>query len=220
MKTIASLFLMLTVIFSAFAQNDYETAMKAGLDSLKNIKSLEDFQDVANHFERIAGAEKDEWLPGYYAAYCYVVLSFKEQEPVRKEKLLEKSENLINQIIETKPDESEIYALQGMLYQSFIMADPQNNAPVYSLKANQSFDTSIELNSDNPRPYYLKGMNLMYTPEAYGGGMKAACPLIAKADELFSQFEKENDLMPDWGKEHNAKLLSQCTEKTSGTEKE
>lgn len=216
MKTIASFFLMLTVIFSAFSQNDYETAMKAGLDSLNKVKSLADFQEVANHFERIACAETGEWLPGYYAAYCYVVLSFKEQEPTRKEKLLEKSENLLNQILEIKPDESEIYALQGMLYQSFIMADPQTNAPVYSAKANQSFDTSVELNSDNPRPYYLKGMNLMYTPEAYGGGMKAACPLITKADELFSQFERENDLMPDWGKEHNAQLLSQCTEKLTG----
>ncbi len=215
MKTIASFFLMLTVAFSAFSQNGYETAMKAGLDSLNKIKSLEDFQDVANHFERIAGAETDKWLPGYYAAYCYVVLSFKEQEPGRKEKLLERSENLINQILEIKPDESEIYSLQGMLFQSFIMADPQNNAPAYSAKANQSFDTAIELNSGNPRPYYLKGMNLMYTPEAYGGGIKAACPLITKADELFCQFEKENELMPDWGKEHNAQLLSQCTEKLS-----
>jgi tetratricopeptide (TPR) repeat protein len=186
--------------------------MREGLDSLNHIKSLGDFQNVANHFERIAGVEKDEWLPGYYAAYCYVVLSFKEQDQGMKEKLLSKSENLINQILEIKPDESEIYALQGMLFQSFIMADPQNNAPTYSAKANRSFDKSIELNSDNPRPYYLKGMNLMYTPEAYGGGMKTACPLMAKADELFSKFEKENDLMPDWGKEYNAQLLEKCGE--------
>ncbi|MBN2214846.1 MAG: hypothetical protein JW723_11425 [Bacteroidales bacterium] len=210
MKTIASLLLIITLTFSAFSQNGYEKAMREGLDSLNNFKNLADFQNVANHFERIAGAEAGEWLPGYYAAYCYVVLSFKEQEPGKKEMLLAKCENLISQILEIKPDESEIFALQGMLYQSYIMVDPQNNAPVYSVRANQSFDKSIELNSANPRPYYLKGMNLMYTPEVYGGGMKTACPLIAKADELFNQFEKENDLMPDWGKEYNAQLLGQC----------
>lgn len=210
MKTITSFLFFISLTFCAYSQSGYESSMREGLDSLNSIKSLEDFQQVANHFERIASAEKGEWLPGYYAAYCYVVLSFKEQETDRKEKLLEKSENLLNQILEINPDESEIYALQGMLYQSFIYLDPQNNAPVYSVKANQSFDRSMELNSGNPRPYYLKGMNLMYTPEAYGGGMKSACPLIARADELFSQFEKENDLMPDWGKDYNAQLLGKC----------
>ncbi len=212
MKTIASVFLIITASLSTFSQTDYEAAMREGLDSLSRIKSLEDFQYVANHFERIAQAETGKWLPGYYAAYCYVVLSFKEQEPPRKEKLLSKSEGLINQILEIKPDESEIFALQGMLYQSFIYVDPQNNAPIYSVKANQAFDKAIALNPDNPRPYYLKGMNLMYTPEAYGGGMKSACPLIAEANELFIRFEKENDLMPDWGKDYNAQLLGKCSE--------
>ena len=212
MKTILSFFLTASVTLSAYSQTGYETAMREGLDSLNSIRSLEDFQNVANHFERIANAETSEWLPGYYAAYCYVVLSFKEQEAGRKEKLLLKSENLVNQILQIKPDESEIFALQGMLYQSFINLDPQNNAPVYSAKANQAFDRSIDLNSDNPRPYYLKGMNLMYTPEAYGGGMKTACPLIEKANELFGRFVKENDLMPDWGKDYNTQLLEKCGE--------
>ena len=212
MKTIASFFFVASVTFSVFSQADYESAMREGLDSLNGIKSLEDFQHVANHFERIASADTGKWLPGYYAAYCYVVLSFKEQEPGRKDNLLSKSENLISQIHQIKPDESEIYALLGMLYQSFIYLDPQNNAPIYSVKANQSFDRSIELNKSNPRPYYLKGMNLMYTPEAYGGGMKAACPLLAKANELYVEFVKENDLMPDWGKEYNTQLLGKCRE--------
>ncbi len=210
MKTIASLLLILNVFPAAFSQSEYEAAMRQGLDSMNHISSLKDFQNVANHFERIAVAETDEWLPGYYAAYCYVVLSFKEQESVLKEKLLSKSENFINQIIQIKPDESEIYALQGMLYQSFILLDPQNNAPVYSVKANQSFDKSIALNPDNPRPYYLKGMNLLYTPEAYGGGSETACPLLDRADELFREHVKETDLMPDWGMEYNAQLLSKC----------
>ena len=99
-----------------------------------------------------------------------------------------------------------------MLYQSYISIDPQNNAPVFSAKANQSFDKSIALNANNPRPYYLKGMNLMYTPEAYGGGMDAACPLFVKANELFDKHEGESDLMPVWGREYNMQLLEKCGE--------
>jgi hypothetical protein len=212
MKTILFVFLTASITLGVYSQTGYEAAMKEGLDSLNHIRNLEDFQNVANQFERIANAEAGEWLSGYYAAYCYVVLSFKEQEAGKKEKLLQKSEDLISQILQIKPDESEIFALQGMLYQSYISIDPQNNAPVYSAKANQSFDKSIALNANNPRPYYLKGMNLMYTPEAYGGGMDAACPLFVKANELFDKHEGESDLMPVWGREYNMQLLEKCGE--------
>lgn len=212
MKKIIISSLIIACAFQVFGQSEYESAMQAGLDSMNHIRNLEDFQVVANYFERIADAEKDQWLPGYYAAYCYVILSFKEKEAARKETLLNKAEDIINQILVIKPVESEIYALQGMLYQSFISVDPRNNAPVYSMKANKSFDRSIDLNPHNPRPYSLKAMNLMYTPEAYGGGMNMACPLFEKADTLFHQYTKVNSLMPDWGMEYNSQLLEKCGE--------
>ena len=219
MKTIKLSLVLVLISFAGFSQTGYEKAMKDGLDSLKNIKSLNDFQTVANYFERIANAEPKEWLPGYYAAYCYIILSFKEQDAAKKTNLVTKSENLVNQLLKINPDESEIYALQGMLYQAYIQIDPQNNAPVYAAKASSSFDKSIELNSDNPRPYSLKGMNLMYTPEAYGGGMKAACPLLQKAAELFNKFETKGEFMPDWGKDYNAQLCGKCGEKVVSSEK-
>lgn len=210
MKTFTFLLLFTLVSFGTFSQTGYEQAMRNGLDSMNNIMKMEDFQRVANYFERIAAAEQGQWLPHYYAAYCEIVLSFKEQEPGKKEKLLLKSEERINQALKINSKESEIFALQGMLYQAFIVLDWQNNAPEYSAKANQSFNKSIELNPSNPRPYYLKGMNLMYTPESFGGGSKSACPLITKANELFEQFTKANDLMPDWGKDYTAQLLKKC----------
>ncbi|MFO7659268.1 MAG: hypothetical protein R6W78_19590 [Bacteroidales bacterium] len=206
-----TLTIVLTVFaFSLYSQGDYTRAMRDGIDSLNHIKKMEDFQQVANYFERIAGAEPKEWLPEYYAAYCYIVLSFKEQDAAKKATILTKGENLVNSILKINPEESEIYTLQGMLYQAYITLDYQNNAMEYSMKAEASFDKAIELNPENPRTYYLKGINLMYTPEAYGGGMKTACPLITKANKLFEQFTKANVLMPDWGKDYNAQLLKKC----------
>ncbi|MBN2613504.1 MAG: hypothetical protein JXB00_18255 [Bacteroidales bacterium] len=205
-----TLTLVLTVLTLSLFSQDYNRAMLDGIDSLNHIKKMEDFQQVANYFERIADAEPNEWLPGYYAAYCYIVLSFREQDAAKKATIVNKGENLVNKILKIKSEESEIYALQGMLYQAFITLDYQNNATEYSMKAEASFDKAIELNPENPRSYYLKGMNLMYTPEAYGGGMKAACPLITRANELFENFTKANDLMPDWGKDYNAQLLKKC----------
>lgn len=209
MKTILTLVLMF-LFTNLFSQTDYENAMKKGIDSLNGAKNLNDFIIVGNYFERIAQAENTKWLPAYYAAYCFIINSFHESASETKENNLLKAQQLIERMISINPDESEIYALQGMLYQAMISLDPQNNSQNYSVKADQSFEKSISLNEKNPRPYSLRAMNLMYTPEAYGGGMKSACPLFQKAGELFNNFHKSGELMPDWGKEYNAELLKKC----------
>ncbi len=210
MKTIALFLSFSCLFFHVFSQSNYEKAMLDGLDSLNKSSSLEDFQKIANYFERIASTEEDKWLPGYYTAYCYIQLAFREENTEHKEKLLNIAESFVDKLVKIEPYESEIYSLQGMFYQGMITLDFQNNAPTYSAKANEAFDKSIELNPLNPRPYSLKGMNVMHTPEAYGGGMKAACPLFSKAEELYDKFEKKNELMPDWGKEYNRELLKRC----------
>ena len=48
----------------------YLEAMQSALALFDSSKSLEDLQNVANRFERIANAEPKEWLPLYYAAFC------------------------------------------------------------------------------------------------------------------------------------------------------
>ena len=210
MKTLYLLSVLTLVTFTGHGQNNYEQAMKNGLDSMKNMKSSDDFQTLANYFDRIANVEKSQWLPAYYGAYCYIILSFREQDKNKKQLHLDKAKKLIETAVGIGPDESEVYALQGMLYQAYIMLDPQSNGRIYSGMAINSFNKAIELDPGNPRPYYLKGTNLIYTPEAYGGGLKNACPLLNKAAELYEKFEKKNELMPDWGRENNQQTLNKC----------
>ena len=62
-KSILFFFLAFFAI-SLQAQNaKYIKAMKGQIAKLETAKSLEDYQAVANGFERIAKAEKTEWLP-------------------------------------------------------------------------------------------------------------------------------------------------------------
>jgi hypothetical protein len=46
--------------------------------------------NLANNFERIATAEKNQWLPYYYAAFCQVNLGFIEKDNEKKMHLLTK----------------------------------------------------------------------------------------------------------------------------------
>jgi hypothetical protein len=73
-------------------------------------------------------------------------------------------------------------------------------------------EKAIELNENNPRPYYLLGSNLFYTPEAYGGGLAAACPMLKTAKEKFENFAPADSISPDWGEDFNLQLAEKCQE--------
>ncbi len=203
-----------TIIFlslSIYGQDSlYYNSMKDAVDSMNNIKSLEDFNNIANIFQRIAKAEKDKWLPYYYTGYIYVILGFKQQGSGNIDEYLDIAQENIDMAMELIQDESELYTLQGLLYQARIMADPQTRGQIYSPKAAQSLEKAIELNENNPRPYYLLGTNLFYTPEAYGGGLDAACPLLRTAKEKYENFIPADSISPNWGEDYNLQLVEKC----------
>lgn len=198
---------------SVYGQDSlYYNSMKDAVDSMNNIKSLEDFNDIANIFERIANAEKDEWLPYYYTGYIKVILAFKLHGSPNYDEYLDIAQENINKAMDLKQDESELYTLQGLLFQARVMVNPQTRGPVYSPQATQALEKAIELNEDNPRPYYLLGTNLFYTPEAYGGGLEAACPLLRTAKEKYESFIPADSISPNWGEDFNLQLAEKCLE--------
>lgn len=80
----------------------------------------------------------------------------------------------------------------------------------YSQKVYQTLDSAEKMNADNPRVYYLRGQNLFNTPKMFGGGQEAAKPNLVKAQELFDNQMVKNPLWPEWGKQDNKQLLSNC----------
>ena len=205
-----------TVIFltlSVYGQDSiYFDSMRDALNSMNNIKSLEDFNNVGNIFQRIAEAEKDKWLPYYYTAYVYIILGIKQQGAESCDQYLDIAMDNIDKAMELAPDNSELYALLGFIYQGRIIAEPQTRGEIYSPKAAQALKKAMELDESNPRPYYLMGTNLYYTPEAFGGGPAAACPLLSKAKEKYENFVPADSISPDWGKEYNLQLAEKCQE--------
>ena len=71
------------------------------------------------------------------------------------------------------------------------------------------FTKAMQADSLNPRPEYLIGVGLFYTPEQFGGGPKTAKPILEKSLAKFEKFVPENDLMPHWGKEQVEQYLKQ-----------
>jgi hypothetical protein len=211
------LLLIATILFFAFvsAQADdskYEKAMKKNLSGIDSALDVTSMLTIANGFERIAFAEKDKWLPYYYASFMYVLAGYADTTTSKKDGYLDKADTFINIADSLEENESEIYTLKGMIAQARLQIDPMNRWMKYGAESTSNFNKAMKLDTLNPRPEYLTGIGLYYTPEQFGGGPKTAEPLLKKSLEKFNQFVPENDLMPNWGREMVEKLLQQINE--------
>jgi tetratricopeptide (TPR) repeat protein len=201
MKKLTIIFILGCMFSAGFANEAYRKAMNQSLENLFQAKSIPEYVEVANQFERISQIDKNEWLPLYYAAYSYIVISFQEPENVKKDQYLDQAQKYLDQAFIIDPNESELYMLQGFLYPSRITIDPMTRGMTLMPEMNKSLDKALELNPDNPRVYYLRATMTFHMPEAYGGGASKALPMYQMAEEKFRIFKPKTELSPNWGKE-------------------
>ncbi len=91
------------------------------------------------------------------------------------------------------------------------MVDPMTRYMEYGRISNEEIEAAIMQDPANPRPYYLKGQMLKYTPEQFGGGCKIAKDQLALALIKFSTFKPLSELHPNWGKERTQMILEECS---------
>ena len=216
--------IILTIVICFFSvtgiqadDTKYEKAMKKNLSKIDSAIGVGSMLDIANGFERIAFAEKDKWLPYYYASFMLTLASFADTTAGNKDGYLDKADNFINRADSLEEDESEIYVLKGMIAQARLQVDPMNRWMKYGPIANNNFLKAMKIDTLNPRPEYLQGISLYYTPEQFGGGPAPAKQLLEKSLEKYNQFIPDNDLMPNWGREMTEQMLEQINTGTEQT---
>lgn len=208
MKTLLTLILTLFLLNVTAQKNTYEEAMKNALDHLKQSATTSQFMESANRFERIYELNKKEWLPMYYTAQCNIIISYQETNNEKKEAILDKAQEFLNQAFQLAPEESELFALQAFLYPSRIMIDPMTRGMELVGKMNQALEEAIRLNPENPRSYYLRAITVLNMPENFGGGAAVAKPIFEKAREKFQAFQPKTAIYPNWGWEQNEAELN------------
>jgi tetratricopeptide (TPR) repeat protein len=208
-KTIFILSAILVASFS-FAQmpEKFVKAMEAKVPSVDSTISVQGLTDLANSFERIAEAEKNQWLPYYYAAYCnataglmigsdgdIMVAKADKTDPYadKAEKLLSKAEAL-------EKNSSEIFVIKKMIATLRMMGDVMSRAQTYMPEAASMLAEAKKLNPDNPRVYILDAQDKYFTPEQFGGSKEEAKVLFEKAKQLFETFKPASTIHPNWGK--------------------
>jgi hypothetical protein len=196
---------------SAKAQNEkYIAAMQKNLEAFSNAKTAEDFLDLSNAFERIAEAEKNQWLAFYYAAHAQVIYGYLQKDMSVVDPIAEKAELLINKADALEENNSEISCVKSMIAQLRMMVNPMQRWQQFGALATQLQEEAKKQDPTNPRPYALAAQNLFYTPAQFGGGCTAAKPVAEEGLKLLNSFQPKSALHPIWGKTQIEMVLEQC----------
>lgn len=210
MKRIFLAALFIAAATTGFAQSEkYMKAMKQNLATLDSTKTAEGFTALAGNFERIANAEKTEWLPLYYAAFCHITGGFMlpQGSGDRQEEIATIVDDLLARAEVMVKDNSEMHCLLSMAATLRLMANPMKNFMTYGQKANDHIAKAIQLDAGNPRPYMLEGQQKFYTPEQFGGDKAKAMELFNKSLELYGKFKPASPIHPNWGKAQVEEML-------------
>lgn len=197
--------MLLTMLLTAEVcdgqERDYEGAMQNALSMMNSVSGIEETVRCANMFERIGMAEKEKWLPYYYGGYALIILSYDVPDLEERDEILDIAQLFVDTALGRAPDESEIHVLQAFLYPSRILVDPTGRGMTYMEKMFKSLETAKRLNPDNPRIYFLEGVNLLNMPPSFGGGAEVARPVLETAAEKYEAFHTDDPLWPSWGEE-------------------
>ncbi|CAN5358210.1 hypothetical protein BH11BAC5_BH11BAC5_06470 [soil metagenome] len=210
-KLILSTIVLLASIV-AFAQSEkYTAAMKKNLAAMDSaFKTPPDLLNVSNNFERIASAEKNQWLPYYYAAFCQVNYGLIQQDKDKMDGYADKATELIAKADSLSPNNSEISCIKSLIASCHMMVNPMQRWQEYGQESTGNMESAMQQDAANPRPYLLKGQSLKYTPEQFGGGCKTAKPQLQTAADKFTSFKPASDISPNWGMDRVTALLREC----------
>lgn len=207
-------FLLAVLLISsiaATAQNEkFIGAMQSKLAGYTSAKTPQDYLDLSNAFERIAEAEKTQWLAYYYAAHAQVIYGFLETDKTKTDAIADKAEQLINKADAMENNNSEISCIKSLIATLRMNVNPMERFMKYGPVSAENIAKAKQQDPANPRPYALEAQNLFYTPAQFGGGCTTAKPVAEQGMKLDEAFKPKTELHPKWGKQQFAMVLNGC----------
>jgi len=196
--------------FSQSAQ--FQQKMGEVLQQYAKCQSIEDYQQSANQFKMISNVEKAEWLPLYYNAHAYIIMSFMSQEGAdKKDALLSEAEVSIKKMLELVPNEVEAIALNAFYYTAKLVVDPMNRGQEYSMLFGQTIGKALAMDPKNPRARYMKLANDIGSAGFFG---KDPAEYKGAAESLLADWDSykiKSPIHPNWGKSYVDGLVKQVS---------
>jgi hypothetical protein len=200
--------LLLALIFAAngTAQTPYEKGMAKALGLWGQQKNTEAVQI----FERIASAEKDNWLPKYYAATVLIIDGFSIKDETKLTTQLNKAQQLLDEATAISKSNPEIIITQAMLNTVYVAFDGQKYGMTLSGENAQLYAAALKIAPNNPRVVLGKAQWDIGGAAFFGQSTKPFCKEIERSIELFKNEKPKGKFHPFGGIERAEEALKQC----------
>lgn len=195
----------------ANAQSRYETEMQKALAKFGEAQTADDMEKAAQHFDRIAKVEAENWLPLYYSMFIRTLNAF-SQDKAKAIKSVDELEAKYETLSTLAPDNSEVLTLRGLFRTVKVAKDPQTYGMSLSGAIIKDYEDALKINPENPRAMYLMAQYNMGGAEFWGKDPKEYCPQVEKAKSLFST-QKTDGFAPKWGEQQTDEILNSTCKK-------
>lgn len=207
MKKIITFILLLCISFT-YAQSKYEKGMTKAFELWKNKKN----NDASLLFERIAKAEKENWLPYYYVASVEILSSFGIKDEAVLNAKLKKAQEYLDEASSLSQNNPEIIINQALLNTAYIAFDGQKYGMTLSMKNSALYKQALTLAPNNPRVILGKAEWDMGSAKYFGQSITPYCKDVEKSIALFEK-EKLPKFYPSYGMDRAKQILKSCTTK-------
>jgi hypothetical protein len=208
-----TLFLCTMLISSLVMGVDDKYYQKMGetLAEFGTCSSVEDFQNLANKFRVIASVEKEEWLPLYYEAQCYIMISFMgDLSAEQKDNYLEKASSIIEDMTELAPREAEIEILKAYYLTGSLVVNPPQRAMETTPLIHAAIARALTMEPDNPRALFLRISNEMGTASYFGEDTEPYCTQARELLQKWDNYSLKSPIHPNWGKDEIEGIVNSC----------
>lgn len=188
------------------AQSQFETGMQKAFTLWNENKSAE----ASALFERIAAAEKTNWLPLYYVALINTTEAFKTKDKQTISALLAKAQSAQDSATALSSNNAELLVMQAMINTAWIVADPMTNGMKLSAPTNELYAKALIIAPNNPRVVFGKAEFEIGSAKFFGNDTKPMCAEIERSISLFANFKPETPFSPKWGKDRAEAALLKC----------
>ena len=188
------------------AQTQFEQGMGKAMQLWGEGKS----DEASALFERIASAEKTNWLPNYYVALVNTTAAF---DPKNKEKLpalLAKAQDAIDNATAISPNNPELMVVQAMAKTALLVSDPMTYGMTLSPKISEIYTKASFIAPENPRVVFCKAEFEIGGAKWSGADVKKLCKDVERSIDLFAKFKPETPFSPKWGLDRAQETLKSC----------
>jgi len=212
-KTTLFVCAMLIATVAMGGNEKYYQKMGEALSEFSACSTVEDFQNLANKFRVIANVEKEEWLPLYYEAHCYILISFMgDLTAQEKDAYLDNASALIESMTELAPNEAEVQVMTAFYHTGSLVVNPPQRAMSTTPLIHAAIAKALVMEPANPRALFLRISNEMGTASYFG---EDTAPYCAQAKELLQNWDAytlKSPIHPSWGKEEVEGIVRNCGE--------